>query len=414
MKPGLRLSIELPGALQGGAARGDGSSVIELLSAVDRMGSLQQAAQSLGLSYRHAWGQLKRCEASLGRPLLQSVRGHGATLSPAGRRLLDAQAWLQAESAGTLAVWQAQLQALLCADESQADLAQATPAAQAASDEGGAKLPNRADAAPLRISASSDDLLADWCQGLGSTALTLDTRGAADALARLHEGQADVAGLAISDLYVRGSIPHVMLRRWMHDGQVRLLHLAWRSEGVVMARAQPLPLGTLAAAVRSGLRWCNRQRSSSARWLFDLYLDRERIPAAQVRGYEQVCYTQHEAVARLMAGDADMMWGPSALAARQGWQFMPLVSLRCLLVVAATPRGDAVLQRLQAALRAADFAAVAARHPGHDVRRAGEEVGLAEALPWHPAALHMHSRTVAPGCATTVQPSPDLRHDDTA
>jgi molybdate transport repressor ModE-like protein len=59
-----------------------------MLAAVQDSGSISAAARTLGLSYRHVWGELKRWEAELGQPLLLWVKGQPAVLAPVGERLL--------------------------------------------------------------------------------------------------------------------------------------------------------------------------------------------------------------------------------------------------------------------------------------------------------------------------------------
>lgn len=66
--------------------------LFELLAAVDEGGSIQHAARSLGVSYRHTWGQLKHWEARLGQPLLVWTQGQPARLTPFARRLRAAEA----------------------------------------------------------------------------------------------------------------------------------------------------------------------------------------------------------------------------------------------------------------------------------------------------------------------------------
>jgi len=65
---------------------------LALLEAVDELGSLRQAAQRLGMSYRAAWGLLKVTEEALGVRLLGvrigGVDGGGAVLTPEARDLV--------------------------------------------------------------------------------------------------------------------------------------------------------------------------------------------------------------------------------------------------------------------------------------------------------------------------------------
>ena len=65
---------------------------LQLLEAVDQLGSLARAARRLGMSYRAAWGLLKVTERALGTPLLR-VRiggraGGGAALTPKAHELV--------------------------------------------------------------------------------------------------------------------------------------------------------------------------------------------------------------------------------------------------------------------------------------------------------------------------------------
>ena len=66
---------------------------VALLRAIDETGSLTEAAARLGVHYRIAWEKLRRAESRLGYKLVQAhaggAGGGGATLTPAGRELLE-------------------------------------------------------------------------------------------------------------------------------------------------------------------------------------------------------------------------------------------------------------------------------------------------------------------------------------
>ncbi|MBT3377732.1 MAG: LysR family transcriptional regulator [Lentisphaerae bacterium] len=65
-----------------------------LLSAIREHGSLQQACRELGISYRKAWGDLRKSEEELGITFLEKHRGG----SGGGNTSLteDGERWLQA------------------------------------------------------------------------------------------------------------------------------------------------------------------------------------------------------------------------------------------------------------------------------------------------------------------------------
>ena len=86
MKPKVKLWIEKAGLLVISDYR------VQLLQHVADTGSLAQAAERMGLSYRRAWGKIKEMERNLGdRLVLSEVGGVGGgrtRLTPRGERFL--------------------------------------------------------------------------------------------------------------------------------------------------------------------------------------------------------------------------------------------------------------------------------------------------------------------------------------
>lgn len=66
----------------------------QLLAAIREHGSLQQACRELGISYRKAWGDLRKSEKELGITFLEKHRGGSGggntSLTEDGKRWLDA------------------------------------------------------------------------------------------------------------------------------------------------------------------------------------------------------------------------------------------------------------------------------------------------------------------------------------
>ena len=65
-----------------------GGGKTALLLAVDRLGSIQRAADRFGMSYRHAWGVIRKIEQRAGFRILNKKLGGrdgGAQLTPKGR-----------------------------------------------------------------------------------------------------------------------------------------------------------------------------------------------------------------------------------------------------------------------------------------------------------------------------------------
>jgi len=87
MKPVVKLWLET----EKGYVFGEGT--FNLLDRIERFGTISKAASSMNMSYRQAWGILKKIESRLGESLVETRRGgaHGGgrtTLTPLGREAL--------------------------------------------------------------------------------------------------------------------------------------------------------------------------------------------------------------------------------------------------------------------------------------------------------------------------------------
>jgi molybdate transport system regulatory protein len=70
-----------------------GNGKINLLKMIDELGSIQKAAQEMGLSYRHAWGMIQRMERRCGFKLVKTAvggkEGGGASLTARGQEFVQ-------------------------------------------------------------------------------------------------------------------------------------------------------------------------------------------------------------------------------------------------------------------------------------------------------------------------------------
>jgi molybdate transport system regulatory protein len=89
MKSGMKLFLNSD---NGTAVFGSGKW--RLLAAIDELGSIQKAAETLDRSYRKAWGDIRSAESGFGKKLVITVRGGRAggetTLTEFGKQILSA------------------------------------------------------------------------------------------------------------------------------------------------------------------------------------------------------------------------------------------------------------------------------------------------------------------------------------
>ena len=86
------LRVTLSGDFYMGPGRAD------LLEGIAETGSIAEAAQGLGMSYKRAWSLVQALNEGFGSPLVETQRGgtgQGASLTADGRSVLDAYRRMQ-------------------------------------------------------------------------------------------------------------------------------------------------------------------------------------------------------------------------------------------------------------------------------------------------------------------------------
>ena len=226
----------------------------------------------------------------------------------------------------------------------------------------------------LLIHASHDLALAQLRDASGGE-LDLHFHGSMENLAALSRGQCDLAGFHVAE-----QAPTPELSRWLKAGVHKLIGVAVREQGLMVARENPLRIQGLRDLVRSGVRMVNRQQGSGTRLVFDELLDAAGIERDRLRGYQVEEFTHLAVAATVASGMADAGFGIRAAAAQSGLGFIPLASERYLLAC----RGDRLqlpeLRKFIALLRSARFGTILSRLPGYDNAITGRVTDVAHGL----------------------------------
>lgn len=369
------------------AASPDGTGLIrhpllDLLAAVQASGSISAAARELGLSYRHVWGELKRWEGELGDELLIWEKGQAARLSEFGTKLL----WAERQAQARLSP---QIEAL------RADLERAY--ALAFDDK----------VHVLTLYASHDDALS----ALRSYAaqehqLHLDVRftGSVDAIRALNEGRCVMAGFHTRQQPGIGSLAERTYKPLLRPGQHKIIGFARRSQGLMVARGNPLQLHSLTDLPGSGARFVNRALGAGTRVLLDELLAQESIKAGRIKGYRHT-EPSHAAVAQAVAsGQADAGLGIEAAARARGLDFVPLVEENYHLVCLKSALEEPAVQALCRVLQHADWQQALHQLPGYRLAPdAGHVLPLRRILPWWIYRKDKAAKKPAPRKAQSAQ-----------
>lgn len=338
--------------------------LFDLLSAVHEHGSIQHAAKSLGASYRHIWGALKRWEETLGEPLVTWAQGQPARLTPFADRLLWAEKRARARLTPHIEALRAELERVL---------AEALDGSQHV----------------LTIFASHDlalPRLRDLASSAHGLHIELRFAGSVDALAALAQGRCLVAGFHVPAL--PGGSPQfaAAMKPLLKPGVHKLIGCLRRTQGLMVRADDPQRLRglpDLVGAPGRGARFINRQPGSGTRLLMDHLLAEQGITPADIRGYDGPTEDSHLAVAAAVAsGLGDVGPGIEAAARQFGLHFIPLIAEDYFLVCLKDALEHPAVLKLRAALEAQAWPQALASLPGYAPASSGEVLSLTRALPW--------------------------------
>lgn len=353
----LKLSIKPHWLLEKGDQSRSLPRLFELLHAVEEKGSLNGAAVRLGISYRHAWGLVRRAGDEFGAPVLDMSRGRCATLSALGLKLVAADRRIRARLSPLLDSLASELEAEIERSRSGAG-------------------------SVLSLNASHDyaiELLRDFL-ARRNIAADLRYRGSMEALASLAAAECDLAGFHAPIGNLQGAVLG-FYSKWLDPDRQVLIGLSTRRQGIMVAAGNPKGIRSLPDLGRRGVRFVNRQFGSGTRILLDLLLKGEGLDSRAIAGYETGEFT-HAGVASCVASDlADAGFGLEAGARQSGLDFIPVVAERYFLICARASLQAPRVKRICEILQSRPFRAEAARLPGIDVSVAGMPIELDAALP---------------------------------
>ncbi len=344
----IRIDIRPVWRFHSGTQREFDFQLIAVLAELDASQKLTLAAESAGISYRHAWNIVADWETFFGAPLVTKAKGRGTRLTPLGKRLLWAGQRAQARLAPELENLAAEF-----ADALNESLSEESPS--------------------LVVHASHDFAIAGLRDMSASSraAVGLQYKGSFDALASLRRGECDLAGFHIPE----GPLGALMAQRYaecLPAGGFQLIRFVTRAQGLIVRAGNPKSIEDVRDLCRADVRMINRQRGSGTRALLEFLISSHGLDRSQMRGYDTEEIT-HGAVAALIAGNqADVGFGVQAAAAQYRLDFLPLCRERYLLACRAEERGSKPIRDLVATLKGSEFRAMVKALPGYDASDAGD------------------------------------------
>ncbi len=330
------------------------AELIGLLRWIRQHGSLINAVREVGISYRHAWGLLRRWEAITGHKLAIQTRGHGTVLTPLGIRFAEIGDWLESRVGRNFEGLGEELAKHL-------------------------NIPGESGKQIVRMRASNDIALLKLKERLARH-LTIDLQfeGSLNSLDSLARGDCDIAGF---------HMPHPpallgsLLAEFGSRLNVREHYVVWllsRHQGLMVAKSATRRVRGLKDLSRLGLKFVNRERGSGTRLLFDALLARDGLSPAGIKGYDHEEFTHMATAATVRTGMADAAFGIEAAARVHGLGFVPVVDEHYYLACRRNTPVRIAADTMVATAQSSVFSRALARIGGYDTKRSAGHVQLSE------------------------------------
>lgn len=334
--------------------------VFSLLRAIHEAGKLTEAAKEVSLSYRHAWALLTKWEEFFGSPLVTMQRGKGASLSALGEKML----------------WAAQ--------RTDASL---FPHLDNIASELNLEINRhlRSSNRLLRIHASHGyaiEKIPELLRDSPGCEVDLQYMGSVDALRSLAQGACDLAGFHVPEGRLASTLwPHY--KPWIRPREQRVIRLVTRTQGLIVAKGNPLGIRSLKDLTRAGVRFVNRQKGSGTRILLDGMLAERKVRVAAIKGYQDTGEFTHAAVAAFIASHmADAGMGVEPAARQFKLDFVPLLRERYMLACDRKSLENGAVGVMLSVLRDGLFAKSLEKAPGYEPDNPGEVQTVQQAFPW--------------------------------
>lgn len=334
----------------------DMSALLGLLSAIQNSGSIAQAAQQVGLSYRYAWGLLRDGELLFGQSLMTKTRGQGTKLSALASKLIWAERRVAARLSPTLDSLSSELDA-----ELNKNLAHQIK--------------------PVRLQASHGFAVATLLKFFNKEQFPVEVqyRNSTDAVAALARKECDLAGFHIPlGEFERAALGQ--FSQWLNPKTHCLIHLAVRNQGLFVAPGNPRGITGIVDLIGANLNFVNRQKGSGTRMLLELMLARHQLRPNQIKGFDTTELTHSAVAAFIASGMAEVGFGVQTAAHRFGLDFIPLIREQYFLALRITDLDDPVLDHVIKVLQSEQYRAEINQLAGYDASNTGKILSLAEAF----------------------------------
>jgi len=190
--------------------------------------------------------------------------------------------------------------------------------------------------------------------------------GSLGGLISLNRGESHIAGSHLLDVET-GDYNFSYIKKYITNISVKVIALAMREQGLIIRKGNPRNIETLNDLTRPDINYINRQKGAGTRVLLDYYLNKNKIPFDQIKGYEQEEYTHLGVAAAVFSGRADCGLGIAAASITYDLEFVPLFKERYDLIIDQRIADSELIKPLYSILEDPNFKNTISNLKGYDV-----------------------------------------------
>lgn len=273
------------------------SEIAAILGGIESLGSIKATANSLGVTYAHAWNSIARVENFLKTPLIVAKRGGadrgGASLTETSQTLLD-------------------------------QFNRLSERIRLRIEKFGSRRSLRTRLFGRRVSGSGLNVIGSHCTGVEKIVeeilstnqrarIDVSNVGSSGGLAAIMLGEADVAGVHLLDT-ATGKYNIPFLRRYWIERKAMVVRGYQREIGLAVSKGNAKKIRGFGDLLRRDVRFINRNLGSGTRLLTDHLLwrlskdrdIRKKNLGERIRGYEVEAWSHVEVAETIKNGKADV------------------------------------------------------------------------------------------------------------
>jgi putative molybdopterin biosynthesis protein len=178
--------------------------------------------------------------------------------------------------------------------------------------------------------------------------------GSIDGLVALRQGAAHFTGCHLFDAET-GQFNHPYIKHFFPDRKIKLITLAHRTQGIIIAPRNPKQISRLDDLARKDITFINRNRGSGTRIWLDNELSKFGLETGEINGYTQELNSHSGITKAIKFGTADLGIGLIAAAVERGLDYIPLFEEQYDLVFPESQVEDTDIQTMLDYLTTANF-----------------------------------------------------------